>query len=69
MTLCLSPDELHALTHLVRPAAQARFLEELGIPCRRRPDGTLLVLRRALERGEGPQARKRPNLAVVRRPG
>ncbi len=69
MTLCLSPEELEELTHLVRPAAQARFLEEMGVPCRRRPDGTLLVLRRDLERGEPARARERPNLAVVRRPG
>ena len=47
----LTPDEIYGLTHLVRPSAQARFLAELGVPSRRRPDGTLLVLRRDLEHG------------------
>lgn len=69
MTLCLTPEELHALTHLVRPAAQARFLEEMGVPTRRRSDGSLLVLRRDLERSEPVRATQRPNLASVRRPG
>ncbi len=68
--LYLSPEEIHGLTHLVRPAAQARFLEAMGIPTRRRPDGTLLVLRRDLEGGtRAAPAPARPNLDAIRRPG
>jgi hypothetical protein len=39
------PSELKALTDRERPSAQARVLAGLGIPHRRRPDGSLIVLR------------------------
>lgn len=64
----LTPDEIYGLTHLVRPSAQARFLAEMGVPSRRRPDGTLLVLRRDLEHGTAMRGRPQPNLAAVRAP-
>lgn len=64
----LTPDEIYGLTHLVRPSAQARFLAEMDVPSRRRPDGTLLVLRRDLERDSAARERPRPNLAAVRAP-
>lgn len=44
-TLCLGPDELVALTRKERHAAQARELEALGIPYRKRRDGSLVVMR------------------------
>lgn len=43
--IVLTPREVEALTLRQRPGWQARILAKLGIPYRRRPDGTLLVLR------------------------
>jgi hypothetical protein len=51
VTIALSRAELASLTGKVRPSAQARVLDGLRIPYKRRPDGprkkpgTLLVLR------------------------
>lgn len=45
MTLCLSPDELRDLTGKTRPAAQERVLASMEIPFRKRPDGSLVVIR------------------------
>ena len=50
MTLCLTSEELHDLTARSRPAAQERQLQHLGIPCRRRSDGSIVVLRIHVER-------------------
>ena len=44
--------ELVALTDRERPSAQARVLSRLGIPHRRRPDGSLIVLRCHLDTGK-----------------
>jgi hypothetical protein len=41
----LTADELVALTGKRRPSAQARVLDYLCIPSKRRPDGSLVVLR------------------------
>ena len=41
----LSKDELVQLTGRRRPKAQARALTRMGIPHRRRPDGSPVVLR------------------------
>lgn len=49
MNLWLTDAELVAATHRTQPAAQARALTAMGVPSRRRPDGTLLVSRAALE--------------------
>lgn len=49
MTLWLSDAELHEATRLRQPCAQARALDRMGVPYRRRPDGSLLVGRAALE--------------------
>lgn len=46
----LSDAELQDATHRRQPCAQARALQALGVPFKRRPDGTLLVARSALER-------------------
>lgn len=41
----LTAEELVELTHRVKGAWQAKELDRLGIPYRRRSDGTLVVLR------------------------
>lgn len=48
--LVLADEELRTVTHLKQPAAQARFLDRMRVPYRRRADGTLLVGRSAMER-------------------
>lgn len=41
----LSSDEIFSITHRKRAVDQLRFLEEIGIPARRRHDNTICVLR------------------------
>lgn len=53
----LADDEVRELTHRERPAAQARALDAVGIPYRRRLDGTLLVIRDDIK---GTQSATRP---------
>lgn len=43
--LALSETEVHKLTGYARPTKQLEVLRGLGVPARRRPDNTLLVLR------------------------
>lgn len=43
--LTLTGVELYDLTHKKRPAAQVRALRSMGLEHRRRPDGTVAVLR------------------------
>lgn len=45
----LTDAELIDATHRRQPCAQARALAGMGVPFLRRPDGTLLVSRQALE--------------------
>ncbi|VTU37169.1 DUF4224 domain-containing protein [Variovorax sp. PBL-E5] len=45
-------DLLH-ITRKRQPAAQARFLERMGVPYTRRGDGSLLVGRAAMEKAMG----------------
>lgn len=45
----LSTEELLSYTGKTRPSAQARVLTAWGIPYRRRPDGSLAVLRLHVE--------------------
>lgn len=45
----LSDDEVADATRRRQPARQARMLEQMGVPYQRRPDGTLLVGRAAME--------------------
>jgi hypothetical protein len=52
----LSKDELVALTGRRRPKAQARALTGMGIPYRRRPDGSPVVLRIHLDTFSGADA-------------
>ncbi len=58
----LTEAELVDLTHRVKGAWQAKELERMGIAYRRRSDGTLVVLRSALEPKQ--DARPRPQLKV-----
>jgi hypothetical protein len=44
-SIALSDQELHDLTGYARPAYQLRVLKGLGIPARKRPDNTVLVMR------------------------
>jgi hypothetical protein len=47
--LWLSDEEMQRATGRARPSAQARALQRMGVPFQRRPDGSLLVSRAALE--------------------
>lgn len=47
--LWLTDEEVADATHRRQPARQAKVLEQLGVPFQRRPDGTLLVGRAAME--------------------
>lgn len=49
LTAWLSDSELIEATHRRKFCAQARALERMGVPFVRRPDGSLLVSRQALE--------------------
>lgn len=46
----LTDAELIEATHRKRPAGQASAFQALGVPFKRRPDGTLLVGREAVTR-------------------
>ena len=47
--MLLTTQEVRELTGLQRPSAQARALQGMGIECRRRPDGSVVVLRAVVE--------------------
>lgn len=49
MTTWLTDAELVDATRRRQPCAQARALDRMGVPYKRRADGTLLVGRSALE--------------------
>lgn len=61
--MILTADEVAELTRRARPTWQARVLDHLGIPYRRRPDGTLVVLKAHVEflpgAGQAPEPRLR----------
>lgn len=44
-SLNLTPEQLASYTGKSRAKAQARVLDAMGVPYRRRPDGSLIVLR------------------------
>jgi hypothetical protein len=48
-TLCLTDDELTQLTGKTRPSAQVKALRYMAIDHKRRPDGSIVVLRNQLE--------------------
>jgi hypothetical protein len=47
-TLCLTDDELAQLTGKSRPSAQIKALRYMAIDHKRRPDGSIVVLRNQL---------------------
>lgn len=47
--MLLTVQEVRDLTGMQRPSAQARALQSMGIECRRRPDGSVVVLRTVVE--------------------
>lgn len=47
--MLLTAEEVRELTGMQRPSAQARALQSMGIECRRRPDGSVVVLRAVVE--------------------
>jgi len=47
--MLLTAQEVRELTGLQRPSAQVRALKSMGIECRRRPDGSVVVLRAVVE--------------------
>lgn len=47
--LCLTAEELTELTGRRRPSAQRRVLRHMAIDHRQRPDGSVVVLRSALD--------------------
>lgn len=49
MSLALTPEQLYELTHKRRPSAQVIALRAMGVDHRVRPDGTVYVLREALQ--------------------
>jgi hypothetical protein len=48
-TLCLTEAEISQLTGKTRPSAQLRVLRFMAIDHKRRPDGSIVVLRSQLE--------------------
>jgi len=64
MTLTLTPEELIDLTHRTRPKAQLRALRAMGIEARQRPDGSVAVLRTAVEASMGGAT---PNRNTIRK--
>lgn len=61
--MILTPGEIEALTGRDRPGWQARELEHLGIPFRRRTDGSLVVLRIHVE-GTQDVPRRQPQVRL-----
>lgn len=51
--LTLSEDEIREVTQKISRKAQAETLANMGIPFRKRPDKTIVVLRAALEASLG----------------
>lgn len=66
--MILSAQELVEVTARERPCAQARELEHLGIPYRRRRDGSLVVMRSHVEGESDGSIRRKPRLRLVNGP-
>jgi len=69
----LTKDELEELTNRVIPSAQHRMLQAMGIEHKRRPDGTVVVLKSHVEQVLGARAATQaqkltvvPNWSAVR---
>ena len=57
--MILTADELVALTNRTRADAQARALNVMGIPHKRRADGSVIVARAAVDEWLGVKSDKR----------
>ena len=67
--MTLEPQELVQLTRRVKPSAQCRVLDALGIVYRKREDGSPAVLRATVEATLGAQptvVAARPQVKLVR---
>lgn len=62
--LVLGTDELEAITKKKRSHAQAKVLKFLGIDYKPRPDGSLAVLRKAVEDSFGVGVASKPRRKV-----
>jgi hypothetical protein len=65
--LTLTEAELFELTHYQRPASQLRFLKEIGIPAKKRPDNTVLVMRMHLVTQASNDVQSGPKLKSARK--
>lgn len=63
MAMFLTEEELFSLTHKQRPKAQMKALRSMGIDHRERPDGTVAVLRSAVEASMGGETAVQKNKA------
>lgn len=61
MSICLTSDELSELTGRVRPSAQAKALNAMGIDHMVRPDGSLAVYRSVIEPGRAKKRQPKPD--------
>lgn len=68
MSILLTGDELAELTQRQRASKQREVLLQLAIPFKIRPDGSLVVLRAAMEAalGHHAQANHKPSSPAVR---
>lgn len=62
--MILTRAELEELTGKSRSAAQARVLTHMGIPHRRRPDGSVVVIRAHVEQPAAMLAPRAPQLRL-----
>lgn len=65
--LALSDEEIHEITGYARPTRQMEVLKSLGIPARRRPDNSVLVLRMHLVHPATVAAPPEPKLKLNRK--
>lgn len=66
-SILLGQDEIEELTARKRPSAQRDVLLQLAIPFKIRPDGSIVVLRAAMEAALGyAQTNQRPPSPAVR---
>lgn len=62
--MILTPEELETFTQRSRPGWQAKQLEHLHIPYRRRTDGTLIVLWEDVRATHDVKPRREPRLRM-----
>ena len=55
LPLTLTPEEMYDITGYTRAAEQLRWFEELGVPAKRRADGTVSVAREHYLRSGAPR--------------